>query len=109
MKPPRDKKYRAWIRTLPCAICYPAGLRQRSHTEAAHTHDGSQGMSQKSSDYSVIPLCGLGHHQFGPESYHVLGEKEFERRHGINCRALAAELRTFYREHVECASSAEVA
>jgi hypothetical protein len=49
--PPRDWKYRAWIRTLPCAAC-----GSTSDIEAAHTgQDG--GMRQKSSDYSYVPLC----------------------------------------------------
>lgn len=61
--PSRDWKYRAWIRSLPCAACgiEPAG-------EAAHTgSDG--GMSQKSSDFSCIPLCPDCHTQ-APDSYH---------------------------------------
>lgn len=56
-KPPRNARYRAWIRSLPCASCgiEPAG-------EAAHTgSDG--GMSQKSSDYSCVPLCSQCHTQ----------------------------------------------
>lgn len=71
-KPPaRDWKYRAWIRTLPCAGCglEPAG-------EAAHTgSDG--GMSQKPSDYSCVPLCS-DCHRLGPGAYHRDGKVDFE-------------------------------
>jgi hypothetical protein len=62
-KPVRDRKYRAWIRTLPCAHC---GTTYQ--IEAAHTgSDG--GMRQKSSDTSCIPLCH-DCHQAAPVSYH---------------------------------------
>ena len=61
--PARNFKYRSWVRSLPCARC---GSTYR--VEAAHTgSDG--GMSQKSSDYSVIPLC-FDCHQAAPDSYH---------------------------------------
>lgn len=69
--PARNWKYRQWIRSLPCAACgiEPAG-------EAAHTgSDG--GMSQKSSDYSCVPLCSDCHTQ-APDAYHRVGKAAFE-------------------------------
>ena len=47
--PARSWRYRAWIRTLPCAAC-----GHNRDIEAAHTgSDG--GKAQKSSDYSCVP------------------------------------------------------
>ena len=61
--PVRDYKYKAWIRTLPCAACGSS-----YGVEAAHTgSDG--GMRQKSSDRSCVPLCH-DCHQAAPVSYH---------------------------------------
>src|ERR1051325_8768537 len=75
--PARDTRYRAWIRTLPCAVC---GSKWR--VEAAHTgSDG--GMSQKASDYSCVPLCRYCH-TGRRGAYHQIGKREFERRYGIN-------------------------
>ncbi|MDE2103729.1 MAG: DUF968 domain-containing protein [Patescibacteria group bacterium] len=75
--PARNWKYRAWVRSLPCASCGldPAG-------EAAHTgKDG--GMRQKASDYSCIPLCS-NCHSFRSGAYHREGRKDFEARFGVN-------------------------
>ena len=83
--PPRDPRYRAWIRTLPCAVC---GSRWR--VEAAHTgSDG--GMSLKASDYSCVPLCRYCH-TGGRGAYHRIGKLDFERSHGINLAALVRAL-----------------
>lgn len=61
--PARSWKYKAWIRTLPCAAC--GACRD---VEAAHTgSDG--GMALKASDYSCIPLCGSCH-TGQSDSYH---------------------------------------
>ncbi len=83
--PARDWKYRAWIRSLPCAAC---GCCQR--IEAAHTgSDG--GMSQKASDYSCVPLCA-DCHTAAPLAYHRIGRREFEHRHGLKFRSLVRQL-----------------
>jgi hypothetical protein len=83
--PPRDPRYMAWIRTLPCAVC---GSRWR--VEAAHTGcDG--GMSQKASDYSCVPLCRYCH-TGGRGAYHRIGKLEFERSYGIDLLALVRAL-----------------
>ena len=61
--PARNWRYRAWIRSLGCALC---GSTWR--VEAAHTgSDG--GMKLKASDYSCIPLC-WNCHQGAAYSYH---------------------------------------
>ena len=61
--PVRDWKYKAWIRTLPCAHCGTTRAIEAAHTGS----DG--GMSQKASDRSCVPLC-FDCHQAHPVSYH---------------------------------------
>ena len=51
---PRNKKYLAWIRTLPCCLC------GRPQDVQAH-HSESGGMGIKGSDYSALPLCPVCH------------------------------------------------
>jgi len=83
--PPRDEDYKAWIRTLPCLAC---GIEDCS--EAAHTgSDG--GMSQKASDYSVVPLCADCHTQ-AQGAYHRVGKRAFEQRNGICFARIVARL-----------------
>jgi hypothetical protein len=83
--PIRDWKYRAWVRTLPCAAC-----GSEWQIEAAHTgSDG--GMSQKASDHSCVPLC-RNCHTVGPNAYHRIGKREFERRHGLQLASLVRRL-----------------
>lgn len=55
-KTPRDKKYLAFIRTLPCCDC---GLPGPS--EAHHIFTG--GMALKCSDYDTVPLCRGCHYR----------------------------------------------
>ena len=86
MKPTRNLKHLAWIRTLPCLVC----SRTRG-VEAAHT--GPHGIAQKSSDTSAIPLC-VRHHRTGPDSYYRLGARAFERHHRLNIRAVVERLNT---------------
>jgi hypothetical protein len=83
--PPRDKAYLAWIRERPCLAC---GLEGRS--EAAHTGtDG--GLSQKASDYSVVPLCADCHTQ-APGAYHRVSKRTFEQRHRVCFARIVARL-----------------
>jgi hypothetical protein len=90
--PARDWKYRAWIRTLPCAAC--GSFRQ---IEAAHTgSDG--GMAQKASDYSCVPLCG-DCHTAGPSAYHRVGKRAFERRHGLKFKTIVRRLNHAWFRH----------
>jgi hypothetical protein len=48
-------------------------------------------MSQKASDYSVIPLCADCHTQ-APGAYHRVGKWAFERRHGVSLAAIVVRL-----------------
>lgn len=55
--------------------------------EVAHVRRGSDGgMGQKPSDWNTISLCREHHAE-----QHRIGEQSFEKRHGINMRALADE------------------
>jgi hypothetical protein len=95
--PPRDLRYRAWIRTLPCVAC-----GSRWEIEAAHTgSDG--GMAQKASDYSCVPLCRICHTS-GRNAYHRVGKEEFERRSGIDFARLVRALNIAHQ--AECETSA---
>ena len=82
--PVRDRRYLAWIRTLPCAYCGTT-----YGVEAAHTgSDG--GMRQKASDTSCVPLCN-DCHQAAPVSYHRDREAM-----GIDWEALVQRLNDVY-------------
>ena len=84
MKPPRSRHYLAWIRTLPCVVCGSILWIEASHT-------GPHGLSQKSSDYSAIPLCST-HHRTGRDSYHKLGPRRFSEVHSLDIRAIVSRL-----------------
>ena len=91
--PERDWKYRAFVRSLPCAAC---GSTYR--VEAAHTGtDG--GMRQKASDYSCVPLCHECH-QAAPNSYHRIdgGREGFELANGLNFVDLVERLNAIWSE-----------
>ena len=84
MKPQRDPRYLAWIRTLPCAVC-----GSERGIEASHT--GPHGLGQKSPDSSAIPLCPK-HHRTGRESYHKLGPRRFAEMHRIDIPSIVRRL-----------------
>jgi hypothetical protein len=91
-QPDRDAAYLAWIRTLACAVC-----GKESGVEAAHTTAlGSRGLSQKSSDYSAIPLC-VWHHRGNADSYHAQGERKFAEMHGVDIGEWVSRLMSGYR------------
>jgi len=79
-RPLKDPKHRAWIRTLPCAVCG----RTRG-VECAHT--GDRGLGQKSSDKRAIPLCRAHHAE-----YHRIGRRRFEQTYGLDIEALILKL-----------------
>ena len=84
MKPARNARYLAWIRTQPCVVC-----GERRGVEASHT--GPHGLGQKSPDTSAIPLCAK-HHRTGNDSYHRLGPRRFAQVHNIDIPALVRRL-----------------
>jgi hypothetical protein len=86
MKPHRNSRYLAWIRTQPCVVCGA----QRG-IEAAHT--GPHGLGQKSPDSSAVPLC-VRHHRTGKDSYHQLGPRRFAQVHNLDIPAIVRRLNT---------------
>jgi hypothetical protein len=84
VRPERNPRYLAWIRTQPCVVC---GARRG--IEAAHT--GPRGLGQKSPDRSAIPLC-FRHHRTGGESYHRLGPRKFAERHRLDIASIVRQL-----------------
>jgi hypothetical protein len=94
MKPKRNPRYLAWIRTQPCLVC-----GSRGGIEAAHT--GPRGLGQKSPDTSAIPLCPK-HHRTGRDSYHRLGPRQFARVHQLDVESAVRRLTTKPVIRVEC-------
>ena len=84
MKPQRNPRYLAWIRTQPCCVC-----GSKRGIEASHT--GPHGLGQKSPDSSAIPLCAK-HHRTGADSYHRLGPRKFSERHNLDIPAVVRRL-----------------
>jgi len=94
MKPVRNLRYLAWIRTQPCVVC-----GSRRGIEASHT--GPHGLGQKSSDLSAIPLCHK-HHRTGVDSYHKLGARRFAEVHNLDIAAIVGRLSARPVIRVEC-------
>jgi hypothetical protein len=84
MKPARNFRYLAWIRTQTCCVC-----GSKRAIEAPHT--GPHGIGQKSSDISAIPLC-VKHHRTGADNYHRLGPRKFSAKHGLDISAIVRRL-----------------
>jgi hypothetical protein len=84
MKPTRDSRYLAWIRTLPCLVCGATRGIEASHT-------GPRGLGQKSADTSAVPLCSR-HHRTGKDSYHKLGARRFAQVHNLDLAAIVRRL-----------------
>ena len=55
VKPFRSKKYRDWVKTLPCCQCL------NSPCDAHHITGLGSGMGTKNSDATCIPLCREHH------------------------------------------------
>jgi len=56
-------------------------------------------ISQKTSDYSAIPLCSW-HHRAGHDSYHQLSERWFAQAHQIHLPEFVQALNSRYRRQV---------
>ena len=84
MKPQRNPRYLAFIRTQPCCVCGSTRGIEASHT-------GPHGLGQKSPDSSAIPLCAK-HHRTGADSYHRLGPRKFSEKHNLDILAIVRTL-----------------
>ncbi len=82
-----DRLYKAWIATLPCAVCgaWPV--------EVAHV--GVRGLSQLCSDRETIPLCHT-HHQDAKLGVHGQLGKSWWDHFGIDRDALLIALQHAY-------------
>ena len=100
-QPTHDPAYLGWVRTQPCAVCHCVHGRIVEGVyypvESAHTKTmGIGGMSRKSPDRSVIPLCGWCHRQ-SPTSYHRLQpEPIWAEHHDLDLGLLVAGLNVAY-------------
>lgn len=82
----RSQAHCNFVRSHECVV---PGCDRRP-IEVAHVRSGSDaGLGRKPSDYFTVSMCGgpMGHHS----EQHRIGEGPFERKHGIDLHALAAE------------------
>jgi len=81
-----EKEYMNRVADLGCICCHQMGFPD-TPAEIHHIRTGS-GMSQRASNYDVIPLCPT-HHRTGDwgTAYHR-GAKEFEHRYGTELELL---------------------
>lgn len=87
-----DRAYRAWIRKQVCAIpATSTWLPDWSLRAVIHAcHVRSRGAGGR--DYgNLVPMCAT-HHQ----EQHSIGQRSFEKRHGVNLKALAAYYQGLY-------------
>jgi hypothetical protein len=83
----REKAYMDRVAALGCVVCRNLGYGE---TPAAlhHIRNGA-GMSQRNSNYLVIPLCGQ-HHQHGGRGVAIhAGQQAFEALYGSELDLLA--------------------
>lgn len=86
--PMRDPEYLEWLRNQRCCkgVTHGQGTMK---TQAAHTQNN--GMSSKGPDSSCVPLCWACHREYDA------GRAAFERKYGVDMKALAAE---YYAEYL---------
>jgi hypothetical protein len=83
----RERTHKSRVAELGCAVCRRLGLGE-TPAELHHVREG-QGMSQRASDFLVIPMCP--EHHRGASGLHGLGTRGFERRYGVDELGLLAE------------------
>ena len=67
------KRHMQRVSELPCLICEQMGLG----ASPAHVHHVFDSAAR--SDFLTVPLCPA--HHTGPDGFHGLGEREFNRRY----------------------------
>ena len=80
IKPYRDKKYLAWIRTKPCTYC---GRSKSEYLDIVPAHQNFEmgSMGSKASDLYTIPLCTDCHlveHTQGHDTFWGLRDLKLE-------------------------------
>lgn len=84
----RCPSHLAWVRGHECAVLATAGHACNWKIEAAHVRRGTDGgTAVKPGDEWAIPLCSLAHAE-----QHRIGEAAFERKYGIDMKAIARDL-----------------
>ena len=84
IKPERevDPAHLAKVATLPCLVCCALGV------EVHHIKDRYTAGGRRAGDDETLPLCPTCH-RTGPEAFHHLGSREWERRFGSQRHHLA--------------------
>lgn len=92
--PLRDKKYRDYVSTHPCAACRKncptchgdcIGVDACVGVKVDPAHTQNNGMASKGDDSTCGPLCRPHHREYDAN------REAFEKRYGINMRKIAAE------------------
>lgn len=84
---PLNRRYMDAVAQQGCHVCSALGYGY-SPAELHHIRDG-QGMSQRSSDYLVVPLCAQ-HHRLGGGGVAIhAGQRQFENLYGTELDLLA--------------------
>ena len=86
----RVAQHLQFVRGFVCSVWHVTGNIDpcSGNVEAAHVRTGTDGsMGKKPSDCWAIPLCQTHHRE-----QHQIGEPAFERKYGIQMKAIAASL-----------------
>lgn len=88
-----DPKHLAFIRTLECLSCGAGPAGEAAHLRASSLKHGkpNAGAGAKPSDKWTLPLCSMCHTQ-GNHAQHVVGERPFWDKLGINPFMVCEEL-----------------
>lgn len=81
MIPTRSSAHLAFVRSLPCCVCFRTRGVQACHTP------GTRGLGQKRSDLETIPMCELHH-----DEQHRIGWKQFIVSYRLDVPALVLAL-----------------
>lgn len=74
------QQYKNAVAEIGCIVCISTGLG-RTPAELHHPRE-DQGMSERASDWLVIPLCP--EHHTGKTGFHGLGRRRFECMYGLS-------------------------
>lgn len=96
--PLRDPEYRAYVRSLVCLLSMRSRINPdvmfcTGTADAAHTQNN--GMGSKGDDSSCVPLCRRHHCEYDA------GRTAFEKKYGLDMKAIAAELWALYQQECE--------